>query len=75
MASGSTFGEMALMDAEPRTANVDALSDVVCYSFDVPALEELEAGSTTRAKLIEQLAREMAARLRRADAEIAALAL
>jgi CRP-like cAMP-binding protein len=71
---GSTFGELALMDNDARAANVDAATDVVCYALDTHELEAHPAGDALRSKLIEQLAREMADRLRRADAEIAALA-
>ena len=66
---GAVFGELALMDAEPRAAAVDAETDVVCYALRVASLE-----GATQAKLVAFLARHLAARLRRADREIAALA-
>ena len=71
----TTFGEIALIDNEPRTANVDAVSDVVCYALNLSELQASPLGEAIRLRLIEQMAREMAMRLRRADAEIAALAL
>ena len=69
MGPGSVFGELALMDAEPRTANVDAETGVICYALRVADLTE-----HIEAKLVRFLARHLAARLRRADREISALA-
>jgi glutaminase len=69
MGPGSVFGELALMDAEPRTANVDAETGVVCYALRVSDLTE-----DLQPKLVRFLARHLAARLRRADREISALA-
>ncbi len=69
MGPGAVFGEMALMDAEPRTADIDAETDVVCYEVRVA---ELDDGAQTA--LLGWLARQLAARLRRADREIASLA-
>jgi glutaminase len=69
MGPGAVFGELALMDADPRTADVDAESDVVAYSLCITDLDE-----QAQAALVGQLARQLAARLRRADREIASLA-
>ncbi len=69
MGAGSVFGELALLDAEPRSANVDAETDVVCYALRVAELPE-----AVQAKLLSFLARDLATRLRRADREISALA-
>jgi glutaminase len=74
MGPGSTFGEFALLEQEPRTADVDAESAVLCYVLqaqDMPQVEQAAPGVTR--KLIETVARDLAARLRRADREIAAL--
>jgi glutaminase len=69
MDPGAVFGELALMDAAPRTADVDAETDVACYFLRVA---DLEPGA--QSALVAQLARQLAARLRRADREIASLA-
>jgi glutaminase len=69
MGPGSVFGELALLDAERRSANVDAETEVVCYALRVADLPE-----TVQSKLLSFLARDLAARLRRADREISALA-
>jgi glutaminase len=69
MGPGSVFGELALLDAEPRSANVDAETEVVCYALRVADLPE-----AVQSKLLSFLARDLAARLRRADREISALA-
>lgn len=69
MGPGAVFGEMALMDAEPRTADIDAETDVVCYEIRVAELD-----GAAQSALLGWLARQLAARLRRADREIASLA-
>jgi CRP-like cAMP-binding protein len=69
MGPGSVFGELALMDAEPRTANVDAETGVVCYALRVADLTD-----RVQPKMVRFLARHLAARLRRADRDISALA-
>ncbi len=69
MGPGAVFGELALMDADPRTADVDAETDVVCYELRVTDLD-----AQAQSSLVSQLARQLAARLRRADREIASLA-
>jgi glutaminase len=72
---GGTFGELALLDDEPRTADVDAETEAVCYVLPIADLADIcVAVPTLRLKLAEQVARDLAARLRRADREIMALA-
>jgi glutaminase len=69
MGPGSVFGELALLDAEPRSANVDAETEIVCYPLRIADLP-----ASVQWKLVSFLARDLAARLRRADREISALA-
>lgn len=72
---GGLFGELALLNDEPRTATVRADSDVVCWVLrrgDLPALRAIAPGA--QLKLTESLARHLASRLRRADNEIMVLA-
>src|SRR6185295_3674724 len=38
---GAVFGEFALLDAEPRTADIDATTDVVCYELRVADLDDV----------------------------------
>ncbi len=72
---GGVFGELALLDQEPRTADIDAATDVVCYVLRVADLMSIsDSEPDIRLKLAEGLARNLASRLRRADSEIAALA-
>jgi glutaminase len=73
--SGATFGEMALLDDQPRTADVEADGPLTCFVLRVEDLARLqETAPALRLKLMEQLARDLAARLRRADLEIMTLA-
>jgi glutaminase len=72
---GAVFGELALLDDQPRTANIHAETAVVCWVLrrdNLPALNALAPGA--QLKLTESLARHLASRLRRADSEIMALA-
>jgi glutaminase len=72
---GTVFGELAVMDESPRSADVDAVTDVEAYAVPVAALSALEGKTRAlRLQLVESLARELAQRLRRANAEIEALA-
>jgi glutaminase len=75
LGQGATFGEVALLDSEPRTADVEADSELICYvlsTADLAAVDDAAPG--VRLKLMEALARDLAARLRRADREIMTLA-
>jgi glutaminase len=69
---GTAFGELALIDGGPRSADVHALTDVVVYRIPVTAVEG--RGEGPRLRLVQALAADLAERLRQANAEIAALA-
>jgi anti-anti-sigma factor len=74
-AAGTVFGEIALLDQEPRSATIEADEDLVCYLLDHDAFEILareQPGSAI--KLLTNLGRELAARLRRANRTIQELA-
>jgi len=70
---GTTFGELALMDNGPRSADVDAVTAVTCFTVPLDRLIREQGNGTLRLHLIEILARELADRLRRANSEIQAL--
>lgn len=75
LSPGMNFGEMMLLGQTTRTATVVANSDVVCRALDADDLERL-ARDTPAVKfiLLENLARDMAEKLRRSTQWIAALA-
>ncbi len=69
---GDVFGELSLLDARPRSANVVALDDVTVLALG----REAFAGHVQRYPLTAlNLARELGRRLRRADEQITALGL
>lgn len=68
------FGELALFDGGPRSADVIADDPTVCYVLPIAKLDELATSHPEiRTQLLVNLGRELSARLRRADAEIRAL--
>jgi glutaminase len=71
---GAMFGELALVDAQPRSADVVARTGVTFYEIPVAALARLEAaGVPLRGQFVQVVAQELARRLRRANTEIEAL--
>ncbi len=67
-AAGTVFGEMALLDREARSASVEADERLVCYVLDRAAYERIEREMQPVAiQLLRNLARELSARLRRAN--------
>ena len=72
---GTTFGEMAMVTRAPRTADVRAETDTLCYAIDLDALDAAaRLAPGLRLKLVENIARDLAGRLSRANIEISALA-
>ena len=71
---GTVFGEMALLDRQPRSATVTADDDVVCYVLSEDAFNALVAEHPLIAvHLLANLARELSSRLRRATRMISEL--
>ncbi len=72
--AGAVFGEVALLDQEPRSATVTADEDVVCYVLPEEAFRALVRDHHAIAiTLLTNLGREMSRRLRRANAMISEL--
>lgn len=67
-ASGTAFGEMALLDREPRSATVQADERLVCYVLDRPAYERIERDMPAIAiKLLTNLGVKLSTRLRQSN--------
>ena len=70
-ASGTIFGELATLDAGPRSASVVADDDVVCYVLSDQQFAALAKDAPSVAiKLLSGLGRELSRRLRRANQTI-----
>jgi SulP family sulfate permease len=64
---GTVFGEMALLDRQPRSATVTADEEVVCYALSEDAFNALVKEHPRLAvQLLANLARELSIRLRHA---------
>ena len=71
---GTVFGEMALLDRQPRSATVTADDDVVCYVLSEEAFGELtEKHPLIAIRLLANLARELSVRLRHSTRMISEL--
>ncbi len=72
--AGAVFGEIALLDEQPRSATVMADEDVVCYVLPEEAFGALVKDHQSIAiTLLRNLGRELSQRLRRANATISQL--
>jgi len=70
-APGTIFGELAILDAGPRSASVVADDDVICYVLSKSQFEALAKDAPAVAiKLLSGLGRELSKRLRRANQTI-----
>jgi CRP/FNR family transcriptional regulator, cyclic AMP receptor protein len=72
LGSGSFFGEMALLDDEPRSAHVVAMEESVLLQL---RREDFQARLRSSPDVAIALLRELSHRLRRADDTIGSLAL
>jgi glutaminase len=71
---GLSFGEMALLDGQARSADVVADERVVCYGFSVESLNELgRAHPNLIATILGNMMRDLSERVRRANDEVRAL--
>jgi len=71
---GMTFGEVAFIDREARTANVTAIDEVECRVLTQAAFAQLELDAPgIKIRLLQNIARGLTAFLRQADTELAAL--
>lgn len=72
--AGAVFGEVALLDEEPRSATVTADEELVCYVLDDARFRALTREHPAIAvTLLANLSRELSRRLRKANAMIALL--
>ena len=72
MGPGEFFGEMSLLDDEPRSAHVIAMED---SSLAVLRREDFESLLTATPQIALALLRELSRRLRRADEKVGSLVL
>ncbi len=71
---GVGFGEMALLDGKPRSAEIRADTDLVCRTLALKRLDQLKADHPeVLTGILANLARILSARLRKANDEIRAL--
>ena len=71
---GAVFGEVALLDEEPRSATVTADEELVCYVLDDACFRALtRAHPSIAIQLLTNLSRELSRRLRKANAMISQL--
>ena len=62
---GMVFGEMALIEGKPRSADANVISDAIVYSLDTPAFDQLRTEHAQIAfKLLRRLTSQLASRLR-----------
>ena len=71
---GMLFGEMAILERRPRSADVRADGPVECYSMTIEAFDRLTSTHPDlKVKLLENFANKLALRVRKLTDEILAL--
>jgi len=74
MQSGSVFGEMAILDRQPRAASVVAVEETVCYRLGVEEFEQIKAiDSEIAMKLFGNICSMLSGRIRSANIMITEL--
>lgn len=74
LTAGMTVGEMAFLDGSPRSANVVATDTVECLVINRTWFTALsDTRPSLKITLLQELMREISARLRQANVEISAL--
>jgi len=68
---GNSFGEMALLDKQQRSANVVAQTDVSCYTMKFELLDKEESLAGIKMKILTNLGASLSSRLRTANKELA----
>jgi CRP-like cAMP-binding protein len=68
---GNSFGEMALLDKQNRSANVKAQTDVTCFVMLYEILDKVESLAGVKVKILTNLGASLSSRLRTANKEIA----
>ena len=67
-APGTVFGEIALLDTEPRSATITADEPLVCYVLSADDFENIKKSHPPIAiMLLTNLGRELSSRLRRVN--------
>ena len=69
--AGNSFGEMALLDKQKRSANVRAQTNVSCFIMLFDILDKMENLAAIKVKILTNLGASLSSRLRTANREIA----
>jgi glutaminase len=69
--AGNSFGEMALLDKQRRSAHVVAQSDITCLIIRFKILEKTKELAAIKVKILMNLGASLSSRLRSANKELA----
>jgi glutaminase len=76
LSAGMAFGELAVVDRSPRSADVRADTAVECYVVSIALFDELgETAPRIKMTMLENLLRNVSYMVTRLNQEVAALAL